>query len=708
MSPRGDKNKTIELAEKYVKAGKLAEAIAEYEKLLEGDVQDINIINVIGDLQVRLGENEVAIRSFQRVAGYYEKKGQPSQALAIYKKITKLAPSNPDFIVKLADLYSTQGFYTEASAGYLQIADKLRKEGRTKDAIPLYEKLAKMNRENSSIRLALADLYKAEGMIDQAVEEMNDAAEYKFAQGDLVEAEKILLQAKELKEVNIRTVSNLVEIYKKQNKTTEAIEFAEETLRLEKDNLQLLNLLGSLYFESKNFVRAEEVLAKIIEERPLDVRARIKLGRIHIFKEELDKAYELFEPLVANLLKKQREEKAIGLLGLILSSKKIHLPTLEKLASIYKATDQKGNLEVVSRVILEETRALNKREKMLAVLAELAALCPDDEKIIREYKALRKEFGLADDKKLEEFVPLTDDDEKIIRTNLAQADLYIDQGLVRNARRILEHLQMRYVDDARVAEKLAFLDEIQTKVGDEELALRIERLSAREAKILEKQAKLSQVTPPPFAAEGGEEPKIIAADIFAETDIVPFPVFAAGERQYYDLRGQVDEELKMINEIFSQQAKGTTIFEKELGDIVQQFRKDVGEKINEDDSEIHFYLGVAFMEQGLLDEAIEELKIASKDSEREIECTSVIASCFRQKKEYTEAVKWIEKALKLARKRSAQAFALKFDLATLYEELKIGEKALALYKDVQKWDPEYRDVSMKIGKLENPSAPKSL
>jgi len=42
---------------------------------------------------------------------------------------------------------------------------------------------------------------------------------------------------------------------------------------------------------------------------------------------------------------------------------------------------------------------------------------------------------------------LPEKDQDIIRTNLSKVDLYVEQGLVRNARRILENLMLLYPDD---------------------------------------------------------------------------------------------------------------------------------------------------------------------------------------------------------------------------------------------------------------------
>jgi len=86
MNGKIDRLKIIEQAEKYVRAGRLKEAIAEYERLLEDDPADVSINNLVGDLYVRLGQNDRAIKAFEKVADEYEKRSLSSQALAILKK----------------------------------------------------------------------------------------------------------------------------------------------------------------------------------------------------------------------------------------------------------------------------------------------------------------------------------------------------------------------------------------------------------------------------------------------------------------------------------------------------------------------------------------------------------------------------------------------------------------------------------------------
>ncbi len=136
MSARSDRVRVIEQAEKYVRAGRVKEAIAEYEKLALSDPQDVGTLNIIGDLYIRLGHDDRAVRSFQKVAEEYERRGLFSQALAICKKIHKLEPANADFALKLGDLYAQQGFVADAKNVYAAVAGLLAQAGKAPEAAP--------------------------------------------------------------------------------------------------------------------------------------------------------------------------------------------------------------------------------------------------------------------------------------------------------------------------------------------------------------------------------------------------------------------------------------------------------------------------------------------------------------------------------------------------------------------------------------------
>lgn len=165
----------------------------------------------------------------------------------------------------------------------------------------------------------------------------------------------------------------------------------------------------------------------------------------------------------------------------------------------------------------------------------------------------------------------------------------------------------------------------------------------------------------------------------------------------------------MIETMFYQQVRGDKVsFEKELSEIVSEFKNAIELSYNRDEYDVHYNMGVAFLEQELLDEAIEEFKIVVNDISRAVECYSNLGHCYRQKKDFKEAKHWIEKGIELSEDGSNQLFTLKYDLACVYEELKEFDKALGLLREVQKWNSEYRDVSERVKRLEKMRSAKTV
>jgi tetratricopeptide (TPR) repeat protein len=700
MRDKFDKARVLEQAERQLKAGRTEEAIAEYKKLLTGESPDLSINNIIGDLYLQLGRTAEAVRAFQAVAAYYESRSYNSQALAIYKKISKIDPENVIMLVRQGDLLLSQGFTAEARREYLKAEQKLRREKRVKELIFLYDKLIKLERENTSYLLTLAELLRQEGFIDDAVARLNEAAEIHLGRSELGEAERIVEQARLIKAGDQRTMTNLVEILKKSNRRKYALEVVSEILEKDPENVHFQTLLGSLHLEERELAKAEEIFSHIVAVHPMETRARIKLGKVYALQGKAEKAYDLLDPLVAGMLKKQKDDQAIGLLGIVLGGEHLYLPALEKLAAIYKAKNHKSYLEVVNRVILQEARAKGLTEKMFVALAELLELRPRDKDLIKDYREVRRGLGFVDEKTVEaDTLSAIEAEEEDIDLLLARVDLYVNQGLVRNARRILENLNIRFPRSPKIEEKIARLDQVKPEIPAEEIQGAVGKVQDIEA----------QVEAPPEPAkpflsgaqgQGGAEKLITSADLFADTEILPLPAEKKEERKYHDLGPKIQEELETLRGILDQQRRGDiSILEKDLTEIVSEFREQVRRKVDAKDYETRFNLGLAYLEQGLLEEAIEEFLLASEDPSRALECYSIISKAYKLNKNPDEALYWLEKSLRLVEVGSSGHFALLYELAAFHEEAGDRDKALELYRRIKGWNPAFRDVTKKVDDL---------
>jgi tetratricopeptide (TPR) repeat protein len=700
MKDRYDKARILELAERQVKAGRTEEAIAEYKKLLSGENPDLTINNIIGDLYLQLGRTGEAVRAFQAVAGHYEAKGHYSQALAIYKKITKIDPGNVIMIVRLGDLLNSQGFAEEARKEYLKAEHALRREKRVKELMFLYNKLIRLERDNISYKLNLAELLRQEGFADEAVAQFNEASEIHLRRDEPEKAEKVIEQARQVKPEDERTLTNLVEVLKRRNRRKQALEVIGEVLKKDEDNIHFQTLLGSLHLEDQDLDKAEAIFSRIVAVHPNEVRARIKLGKVYVLQGRPDKAYDLYDPLVAGMLKKQKEDTAIGLLGVILGAEQLYLPALERLAAIYKAKNHKSHLEVVNRVIFEEAKAKGLTEKVFVALAELLELRPRDKELNREYRELRKDLGFVDEKTGEaDTLQAIEAEEGDIDLLLSRVDLYVNQGLVRNARRILENLDLRFPHSPKIEAKIAALDEVKARIRTEEIPVAVGKVQDIEATI-EAKPEPARVTLSAIEGEAGAGKRITSADLFADTEIRPLPVAEAEAARFYDLSQKIVDEREMIQNVSAQQVRGDiSILEKELSEIVSTFQEQVRKKIDTKDYETRFNLGLAYLEQGLIPEAIEEFLLASEDPGRALECASIISKAYEQNNNYIEALNWLEKSLTLVTVGSPEHYAILYELASVHEENGDRRKALELYRRVGEWNPAYREVLKKIDKL---------
>ncbi|HEY1940193.1 MAG TPA: tetratricopeptide repeat protein [Candidatus Angelobacter sp.] len=187
-----NKAKVLAQAEKFVQQGKLPNAIAEYEKIVKEDPKDLTVLNTIGDLNARLGNNDQATYYFKKVGDQYAQNGFAVKAIAIYKKLTRIGPYNAENTTKLAELYGQQGLFNDARVHYIQVADHLLKSGDNQQAARVFQKILELDPENAHTQAKLADLYTKLGKKDEARNIYSSAAESLYARGSYAAAEEAL------------------------------------------------------------------------------------------------------------------------------------------------------------------------------------------------------------------------------------------------------------------------------------------------------------------------------------------------------------------------------------------------------------------------------------------------------------------------------------------------------------------------------------
>jgi tetratricopeptide (TPR) repeat protein len=257
-----NKQKVLSAAEKFVQQGKLQNAIAEYDKILKHDANDLTVNNTIGDLYARLGDSTKAIESFKKVGDAYAAQGFTVKGIAMYKKITKLQPS-VDGSLKLAELYTQQGLFNDARAQYLQVAEDFMKNGDLEQAVRLFQKVLEMDPENVPMRVKLAEVYIKLGKKKEAWEIFSAAAEALRARGSLAAAEDILKRMLVLDPGNGYVLLLRGKAAIESDDPKSAIEYLEKAPDLDSHPEGLRDLLKA-YLQIGNTTKAAPIAEKLL------------------------------------------------------------------------------------------------------------------------------------------------------------------------------------------------------------------------------------------------------------------------------------------------------------------------------------------------------------------------------------------------------------------------------------------------------------
>jgi tetratricopeptide (TPR) repeat protein len=258
-----NKAKVLSSAEKYVQQGKLQNAIAEYEKVARQDSKDLTVLNTIGDLYARLGQSDRATSYFRRVGEIYAADGFTVKAIAMYKKLTKLAPNSIDGLQKLADLYTQQGLYNDARQHYVVLADHWMKANDLDAASRVFQKMLELDPENAAMQSKLADLYIRMGRRDDAKRIYLHAAESLYQRAALDAADDALGRALSIEPGNTRALLKRAQIAVDSGDPSGALKHLERIPNLDSDPDALAMLLR-VRLQTGNSAEAETVARTLV------------------------------------------------------------------------------------------------------------------------------------------------------------------------------------------------------------------------------------------------------------------------------------------------------------------------------------------------------------------------------------------------------------------------------------------------------------
>jgi pilus assembly protein FimV len=526
-----NKSKYVEAAQKLLNQGKVPQAIAEYQLILKYEPKDQVTLMTIGELYIRQGETFQAIEYFERLAQIFVGDGFLTKAIAVYKRIAKLAPEEIKPLERLADLYVQQGVMSEARPLFLQLAEIHLKHNRQTEAVALLKKLLLAEPDNLRIQIRLADLYQVMGKPNEAVETYVSAAQRALARGDHAESDKQSDKALKLDSANAAALTVKARSASSQGRFADAAAFLKNLPGLDKGGEQSEFLLD-LYLKSANWDEATALALKVFDGDEKNFGLAQKVAESLLESEQNDRALALVSRLRIPMLDSGEHDAVTKLLNGLAGKMPGRLEPLEWLVDSYGRTSDSFRMpdalaqlgdalvaakqlarakEILEQLVDRQPESDSSKRKLNDVLRRMGLPAQEDEpepvqetlqaEIPQpEAPKLRPEIDTAPEDRVAAAaiveVQLDEETQRFIAQSLTDVDLFASYGLTQKAIGLLEAILRRtpnhtptleklldFVlgagDDRRTAELAARLEEIHKERGDAAGAERFGELRRR-------------------------------------------------------------------------------------------------------------------------------------------------------------------------------------------------------------------------------------
>jgi len=137
--------------------------------------------------------------------------------------------------------------------------------------------------------------------------------------------------------------------------------------------------------------------------------------------------------------------------------------------------------------------------------------------------------------------------------------------------------------------------------------------------------------------------------------------------------------------------------------VFEAFKQGVSETVSEGDHDTHYDLGIAYKEMGLLDDAIQEFRVAMQSPNRRAECLHLVGLCALEAGQPQLAVENFTEQLEAPDLSDEHKLAGRFQLGCAYRAMGDLARARSALEAVAALDPSFCDVSVILADL--PEAP---
>ena len=685
-----DKAAITAAAQKFAARGQTDEAIAEWSKLLD-DGQDGNIHNAIGDLHLKKGSQKAAIQSYSKAANIFREDGFFPKALALYKKILNIDPNTLDVRIALADLNAEKGLTTQAVVELLKVADKFVQNGDAEKALETYEKVLRLTPADVNTKIKLTELSLKIGRVERASKGYAMLASDHLEKGEVDKAREFYLKSIETDPQNLTPLMGLSDVEENAGNLDGALEYLSKAVAISPENRKTVLHYSKLASKANKTEDAKTVLSKLIEKDPSDIDAKKTLGMIYLQDKQYHNAWDSLLPFIDEAMTLQNWDDALEMLDYFKEAQSEAVK--QRLEAIHKA---KGGGEL-------PPEALQSTEFF------------DSDKTKSDFYSQQ---GLTDEatQKYKDMVYESTDD---------LVDSLLDMGLKERSAMGYAMVASDFLKNGELDQAKEFFlksidvdpNNITTLVGLSSVSEKTNNLE----KALEYLSKAAALKPD----DGAIKKKMEELENAKRSSVSSPEALNAkkAEADFFAQQGLTDEAITIYKEILSVSPDNAEV-KQALNALAPSESAGAGPAVSADDAiddilsemedkgpvdyNAHFQSGVKHKQEGSLEKAIKEFQIASKDPDKTVRNSRILAVCYVENSSYSNAISELERVTQAMSPDENAYLSVLYELANAYSKNSDIDKARQTYEKIQAKDPVFKDVAAKLESLKDAPAARPL
>jgi tetratricopeptide (TPR) repeat protein len=718
-----DKAKTLHAAEKYLEMGKIPAAAKEYCKIVESDPDDYSTLNILGDLHVRVGNKAEAITCFRRIADHYRAQEFALKAIAMFKKIDRLAPNDLEIAMSLAELYAQQDLIVEARAHYLMIASAHEKAGATQAGLEVLRKIADLDPQNTEVRIKLAQNYLNEGMKKEAAASFAVAANTRAAHGALDEALEMFAKSLDLDPANHPTLEGFLAAHTARGTSDEAAEVIARASQDHPEDADLISLLARAYVEAEDPEKAESATNALIAKEPSAFLRMVEVAGLFVRTDRIEDAVRIIASVAEQMLAERHDADLIEALSDVLNSDADNVPALRLLVHAYSLRRDNDNLKGALERLAEAAQAAGLVEDERHALTQLMKFTPENHQIERLNELGGPEEDLIADVLAEPEATAPAEPEHIASF---EEEFALESG--EDPAPAQHQFEVPATADDSASEKF---DEMEIERGfafeggeddvvpqdasvsepgadnDRHAAIRKQELESVDFYIEQGYVDIAIDTLNLLESQFGAHPDVDARrkKLNALTGVPEVAKSAPADSHGLILE---TDSLMPLHDDTSASAMPSKVIDPGLAEVFEEYRASAeDETCSNGDYETHYNLGLAYKEMDLFEEALEEFQAAinlvSPDdgTSRYVQCCNLLGHCFMQNGVPQLAVKWLNQGLDAPNASDEERQALRFELAAAHEQAGDLNRAMDLFTEIYGVNVSYRGVNERLRALQS-------